>query len=85
MGTPHASVQYHHQSYQILLTPAQTLYTQLPLQKLQLQLQLSRFTWHQDSIHDTFNQRNRWEPHAIEGWCIRPSIKHYHCHKCYIL
>ena len=35
-------------------------------------------------IHETFDQRGRWDPHSIEGWYIGPDIEHYRCHKCYI-
>ena len=35
-------------------------------------------------VHITPAQRPNMGPHGIDGWCIGPSIEHYHCHKCYI-
>ena len=35
-------------------------------------------------IHETPNQRRSWDPHAIDGFYIGPSLEHYRCYRAYI-
>ena len=35
-------------------------------------------------IHEKPSQRASWDPHAVEGWYLGPSLEHYRCVRVYI-
>ena len=35
-------------------------------------------------VHQTSNQRQTWAEHSLDGWYLRTSDKHYHCHAVFI-
>ena len=35
-------------------------------------------------VHERSTDRGSYDVHAIDGWYLGPSLKHYHCHKVWI-
>ena len=36
-------------------------------------------------LHERPNQRGSWSPHAIDAWCIGPTLDHYRCYRVHVV